>query len=291
MRKFSSLVAGCTIAKEGYRPFAITLLLGLFGVMMVSVAPVFLKYFIDALTSGASLRSAGGFVALMLTTYTIGSILYELKWLFFTRSDRYNYLGHMSKLLGAHPQATAMRLHRAAQSNGKYLAILFLTILPIVVETLMVAGSVAFVANTVLAACLLSACAMQLCLVFGRTKTLNPLFTTSKEHEFDFFQKLERLEERKDLSGDINAWYDTVTSINQARYKLRVISMLPVVFAMAMANGLALYHWNDSVSIGALAALNTYFMQISAKIEMLGNSLREALSARNQMQMPAQGAM
>ena len=75
----------------------------------------------------------------------------------------------------------------------------------------------------------------------------------------------------------------------EARYKLRALSMAPVIVAMAAANVLSLYYWQDSVSIGALAALNTYFMQISAKIEMLGNSLREALSARNQMHMPKAG--
>ena len=280
---------GCTISREGQRAFVVTLLLGFSGVLLVSLSPVFLKYFIDAITSGTSMHTPAAILGMMLATYALGSILYELKWVFFTRSDRHNYISHMAKLLGHHPDASAMRLHRAAQSNGRYLAILFLTVLPISVETLVVAGSVAFVANTALASCLLAACLAQFFLVVGRTRTLNPLFTRSREREFAYFDHLETLKDSVSLTPHINAWYDAVSSINQARYKLRAISMVPVIAAMVLANGLALYQWRDSVSIGALVALNTYFMQISAKIEMLGNSLREALSARNQMQMSQVG--
>lgn len=281
-----ALFVGCTIAEKGRKSFALTLFIGFAGVLMVSVAPVFLKYFIDTIGDGGSKQRAAIYIALMLSAFALGSILYELKWLFYTRSDRYNYLGHISKLLARHPDATAMRLHRAAQSNGKYLAILFLTLLPISVETLLVGFSVAFISNTALAACLLGACSIQMCLVLARTTTLNPLFTVCREREFEYFHKLEQSDERAQLSRTIHAWYDAVSTINRARYRLRAVSLLPVVAAMGVANGLALYHWSDSVTIGALAALNTCFMQISAKIEMLGNSLREALNARNQMQMP-----
>ena len=285
MQRFRKLVDGCTLAQAGYRAFFATLFLGFVAVVMVSIAPVFLKYFIDALTAGRK-SDAAIYIALMLFTYCIGAILYEMKWVFFTRADRHNYLGHIAKLLVSHPSATAMRLHRAAQSNGRYLAILFLTVIPIAIETVIVASSVAFLANAVLASCLLLGCLVQLRLVFGRTRMLNPLFTLSKEREFLYFSKLETPDERGSLSLPINAWYDAVASINDARYRLRAISLLPVIAAMTVANSLALYHWQDAVSIGALAALNTYFMQISAKIEMLGGSLREAVGARNQMQMP-----
>jgi len=44
-------------------------------------------------------------------------------------------------------------------------------------------------------------------------------------------------------------------------FKLRVLSTVPVIVAMAIANALALSQWHDSVSVGALAAMNTYFMQ------------------------------
>jgi len=39
------------------------------------------------------------------------------------------------------------------------------------------------------------------------------------------------------------------------------------------------------MSIGALVAPNTYFMQISAKIEIRGNSLLKVVNARNRMQV------
>lgn len=275
------LLQHITLAKASYDLILLTVVFALSSIALSVVTPVLLKQLVDSLPTHTQVPWLA--IILLASAFIFSQIFAELRWWAYSNADENNFTQHIEKILSESNDMSAIRAHKSALGNRLFISTTLFTLTPIVVEVILGSILVFNLMPPSYALIYLSAALLQLSVGVLFTYRLNPIFTNTRELEVAYFQALSN--DDRDINRlklPIQAWYQGIKRINMMRTMVKTTSLIWPTIGLIIINILATKDFQlKQMSLGDILAINTYLLQSSTKIEMVSNSLRDAIMARN----------
>lgn len=289
------------------RRFAAALVFVAAAAILAALAPVLLKYIVDALAERSSTEPIGyvaaiGLIALYVTAQFASRALAELRPLVYGRAEQRLYR-QLARRLFAHVLALPMRYHVDRRTgaightltHGLFGCQLILqhatsTVIPVAIELLTMATVLVSLGEPVFLA-ILAVSALAYFLVFSRgmagiTEPAEALSSASAEAQALLTDQLLNCEAIKyfNLERIAGDRYSAITADIESQwgclYRRRTATGLlaAMIFALSLAACLVhaiAGHRDNTLSVGTLVLMTAYLAQIVRPLEMMGLALRD----------------